>query len=152
MLWVMIRPAQPLDAGAVGRILSEFADTTDWMPRLHSRAEDISLAGSMIDRGWVHVFERDTILGFIARDSEEICALYVARNMRGKGIGKAFLENAKQDTQRLELWTFQSNLRAQKFYMREGFNEVEHSDGQRNEEKLPAIKFLWTKAPMHWLY
>ena len=66
----MIRVAHPLDAGAVGRILSEFIDTTDWMPRLHSRAEDIGFAGTMIDRGWVRVFEGDTILGFIA-----LCAL-----------------------------------------------------------------------------
>ena len=144
----MIRSAQPLDAGAVGQILSEFVDTTDWIPRLHSRAEDISFVGSMIDRGWVRVFEKDTILGFIARDNQEICALYVARSMRGKGIGKAFLEDAKQDTQRLELWVFQSNMRAQKFYMREGFKEVEHTDGQRNEEKLPDIKFLWAKVPV----
>ena len=32
---------------------------------------------------------------------------------------------ANQDKQRLELWKFQSNLRAQNFYMREGFNEFE---------------------------
>ena len=47
----MIRVAHPLDAGAVVRILSEFIDTTDWMPRLHSRAEDLGFAGTMIDRG-----------------------------------------------------------------------------------------------------
>ena len=45
------------------------------MPRLHSRAEDIGFAGTMIDRGWVRVFEEDTILGFIARSDEEVCAL-----------------------------------------------------------------------------
>ena len=101
----------------------------------------------MIDPGKVHILEKDAILGFIARDNGEICALYVARNMRGKGIGKAFLEEAKQDTRRLELWTFQSSLRAQKFHVREAFKKVEHTDGQQNEEKLPDIKLLWTKVP-----
>ena len=81
----MIRVAHPLDAGAVGRILSEFIDTTDWMPRLHSRAEDISFAGTMIDRGWVRVFEEDAILGFISRSDEGVCALYVARAARARG-------------------------------------------------------------------
>ena len=137
----------PLDAGAVGRILSKFADTTDWIPRLHSRAQDISFAGSLIDPGWGHKCEKDAILGFIGQDNEEICALYVARIMRGKGIGKAFLEEAKQDKQRLELWKFQFNQQAKKFYMREGFKKVEHTDGQRNKEKLPDIKFPWTKVP-----
>ena len=92
-----------LDAGAVGRILSEFIDTTDWMPRLHSRAEDIGFAGTMIDRGWVRVFEGDTILGFIARSDEEVCALYVARAARGQGIGTALLNDAKQVRQSLKL-------------------------------------------------
>ena len=92
MLWAIIRPKQPLNAGAVERILSEFVDTTDWMPRFYSHAGDISFVGSMIDRGWVNVSEKDAILSFIARDNEEICVLYLARKMRGKSIGKAFLE------------------------------------------------------------
>ena len=76
--------------------------------------------------------KKHEILGTIARDNEEVRALYVACNMHGKGIGKEFLEDANQDTHSLVLWTFQSNLWAQNFYMREGFKEVEHTDGQRN--------------------
>ena len=44
----MIRPARDLDAGALGAILSDFVEVTDWMPRLHSRAEDISFAAKLI--------------------------------------------------------------------------------------------------------
>ena len=66
------------------------------MPRLHSRAEDISFASTAIDRGWVRVFEEDAILGFIARRDEDVCALYVARGARGQGIGTALLNYAKQ--------------------------------------------------------
>ena len=106
----MIRVAHPRDASSVGRILSEFIDTTDWMPRLHSRAEDISFAGTMIDRGWVRVFEEDAILGFFARSDEEVCALYVARAAREQGIGTALLNDAKQVRQSLKLWTFQLKL------------------------------------------
>ena len=62
------------------------------MPHYHSRASDVSSAESMIDQSWAHVFEKDAILGFITRDNKEVCALYVARNMRGKGIGKEFLK------------------------------------------------------------
>lgn len=140
----MIRVAHPLDAGAVGRILSEFIDTTDWMPRLHSRAEDISFAGTMIDRGWVRVFEEDAILGFIAQSDDEVCALYVARAARGQGVGTALLNDAKHMRRSLKLWTFQLNLQAQKFYLRQGFQEVSRTDGTRNEESLPDIKYLWT--------
>ena len=63
-----------LDAGAVGRILSEFIDTSDWMPLLHSRAEDIGFAGTMIDRGWVRVFEGHN-LGLYRPKRRRVCAL-----------------------------------------------------------------------------
>ena len=87
----MIRKARVLDTGRVGAILSEFIDITDWMPRIHSRAEDISFAGMMIDRDWVHVFEDTEITGFIARDQSMIHSLYVTASARQKGIGKALL-------------------------------------------------------------
>ena len=49
------------------------------------------------------MFEKDVVLGFIARDNEQVFALYVARAMRVKGIGKGLLKDAKQVRQRLEL-------------------------------------------------
>ena len=62
------------------------------MPRFHSCASEISSAESMIDQGWAHLFEKDAILSFFTRDNKEVCVPYMARNMRGKGIGKEFLE------------------------------------------------------------
>ena len=52
-----LRPARTTDAGRVGAILSAFIDDTPWMPRIHTRAEDLSFAGMMIDRGWITVAE-----------------------------------------------------------------------------------------------
>ena len=57
-----LRPARSTDAGAVGAILSEFAATTEWMPKLHTGAEDIAHAGALIDRGWVTVAEMDGVV------------------------------------------------------------------------------------------
>ena len=66
---IRLRKARSTDAGAVGAILSEFIDTTDWMPRIHTRAEDLAHAGALIARGWVTVAERDgNVLGFAAQD------------------------------------------------------------------------------------
>ena len=47
-----LRPAQPLDAGAVGGIMSDFARDTNWLPRIHTAAEDIAHADAMIARGF----------------------------------------------------------------------------------------------------
>jgi ribosomal protein S18 acetylase RimI-like enzyme len=127
----------------VGGILSAFIDGTQWMPRIHTRAEDISFAGMMIDRGWVTVAEVGGVVGFLARDAAEIHALYVAPGARGKGCGSALLNDAQARRCELSLWTFQANTRAQAFYACHGFAEVGRSNGARNDENLPDIRMIW---------
>ena len=144
-----LRPARTTDAGATGAILSAFAADTDWMPQLHSAAENISFAGAMIDRGWVTVAEAERrVIGFMARDREDIDALYIAPGQRGHGVGAALLRQAQAAVPRLGLWTFQANTGAQRFYKRHGFAEVDRTDGAANDEKLPDIRMLWTRKGM----
>ena len=146
MTALLIRAARSTDAGTTGAILSAFIDGTDWMPRLHTRAEDIAFAGHMIARGWVSVAETDgSVQGFIARDGDEVNALYVAPAAQGHGIGTALLREAQTHADRLILWTFQANAGAQRFYARHGFTEAERTDGSRNDEKLPDVRMVWTK-------
>lgn len=143
---MIVRAARSTDAGAVGAILSEFIDTTDWMPRIHTRAEDLSFAGMMIDRGWVSVAEEaGTVVGFAACDGADLNALYVAQGARGRSVGSALLEALKVEREMLELWTFQANTGAQRFYQRHGFVEVARTDGARNDEKLPDIRYVWKR-------
>lgn len=149
----MIRPAQPTDAGAVAAILSQFIDTTDWMPRLYSRAEELSFAGVMVDRGWVLVDEPagpgSGVAGFMALHEGFIHALYVAQDRRCQGIGQRLLDHAKTCAARLELNTFQANIAAQRFYARAGFLEVARGDGRGlgsvNDEGLPDIRLIWER-------
>lgn len=143
-----LRPATPLDAGKLGAIMTETGRLIDWKPRLHSGAEDIAFCATMIDRGWVTVAEDATngVTGFLARNATEVNALFVAPGRRDAGIGTALLQNAKAQSPRLELWTFQRNIGAQRFYQRAGFRETGRTDGQTNDENLPDIRYLW-EAP-----
>ena len=139
-----LRPARSTDAGKVGGILSEFVAQTDWMPKLHTGAEDIHFAGHMIDRGWVTVaLAEDKICGFSARNGAEVNCLYIAAAQRGQGCGTALLDQMKQASAELELWTFEANVDAQKFYLKHGFTEVERTDGAATDEKLPDIRYRW---------
>jgi GNAT superfamily N-acetyltransferase len=143
-----IRTARSTDAGSVGAILSEFVRTTPWMPQLHTQAEDIAHAGRLIDRGWVRVAEHEgMVVAFAALDKEDLDALFVAEFMRGQGLGAALLEYLKAEVDALSLWTFQANEAAQRFYIRHGFQEVERTDGNRNDEQLPDVRYIWKREP-----
>jgi len=41
----------------------------------------------------------------------------------------------------LQLWTFQANREARRFYERHGFTAVEETDGTTNEERLPDMRY-----------
>lgn len=143
---VVLRPAHPLDAGAVAGILSGFIDETEWMPRIHSRAEEIAFADTLIDRGWTTVAEdAGRVSGFLSRAGEEVHALYLAPGARGRGIGTRLIGAAQAEADRLSLWCFQANHAAQRFYAARGFAEAERTDGARNDEKLPDIRYVWER-------
>ena len=68
--------------------------------------------------------------------------LYVHPAWNSRGLGSRLLELAKRERSRLELWTFQSNAGARRFYERRGFVAVTATDGD-NEEGEPDIRYHW---------
>ncbi|MFB8005129.1 GNAT family N-acetyltransferase [Nocardia sp. NPDC056000] len=92
---------------------------------------------------WVAVVD-GVVCGLLVLSDAELEQLYLEPAWRGRGLGDQFIELAK--TRRpngLELWTFQVNESAQRFYVRHGFVEVERTDGLRNEEREPDARFVW---------
>jgi len=143
----ILEPARPTDAEAIGQILSDWIDETAWMPRIHKREAEQAFARDLVAKGWVSVARRcGRVAGFLARDGEEVVALYVAAHARGHGVGAALIDRAKKKSRCLSLWTFQFNEPARAFYERHGFIEVERTGGAGNDEKLPDIRYVWEKA------
>ena len=143
---VVLRAARDTDAGKLGAMITDAVTARPWKPRLHSAAQDIDHCGRMIDRGWVTVAERDgRVLGFVARQDDDVQALFVAQDAQGAGIGSALLTQAKQARDRLVLWTFLANAGARRFYDRHGFAELERGDGSGNEEGLPDVRLEWRR-------
>ncbi len=91
------------------------------------------------------------IVGFRVLNSTELDHLYVDVNYQRLGLGSALLDDAKGNSpEGLELYTFQKNIRAQKFYESRGFFEVQRgfADSSTNpwassEEDLADIKYRW---------
>lgn len=141
-----IRAARSADARRLGAILWDFVEGADWMPRRQSLAEDVGFCGRLIDRGLVTVAEADCrVAAFLAREDHLVRALYVAGGYRGRGLGKALLDEAKAACPDLDLWTFQRNTGAQRFYLREGFVEQDRTAGEGNSEGLPDIRYCWKR-------
>ncbi|MEV4431417.1 GNAT family N-acetyltransferase [Streptomyces sp. NPDC049585] len=84
------------------------------------------------------------VLGLLVLQGSELEQLYLDPRRRGRGLGDRFVDLAKQQRpQGLELWTFQCNGPARRFYERHGFVATERTDGRRNEEREPDVRYVW---------
>jgi len=89
------------------------------------------------------------VAGFIAIEGAYIEHLYIAPAHQGIGIGDALLQRAKElRPDGLMLWTFERNHRARAFYEKRGFVAVEFTDGSRNEERTPDVRYHWNPAKL----
>ena len=142
----MIRRATMDDAPVLAAILRDWVVETGWMPVLHTPEDDLGFLRHLITTCDVMVTGEPDPTGFIAVDGEDMRCLYLAPQARGMGQGRALLDRAKALADRLSLWAFQANPRAVDFYRREGFAEVEWTDGQGNDERLPDLRMVWERA------
>ena len=98
---------------------------------------------------WVAVAGDGTVLGLMVLDGDWIEQLYLDPAWTGHGLGAQFVELAKQRRPGgLQLWTFVSNARAQRFYERHGFTVEERTNGSGNEEKAPDLRYVWRPSAL----
>jgi GNAT superfamily N-acetyltransferase len=91
-------------------------------------------------------FDDDAMTGMLAFREDWIDQLYVLPEAQGRGLGTALLQIAQNAFDRLQLWTFQRNVPARRFYEARGFALIQQTDGARNEEKEPDALYLWTRV------
>jgi GNAT superfamily N-acetyltransferase len=89
-------------------------------------------------------FAGDDLTGVIAFREGWIEQLYVLPGAQGHGNGTALLNVAQRTFDQLQLWTFQRNAAARRFYERRGFVLVQETDGARNDEREPDALYRWT--------
>lgn len=146
MIDAQLRSARTQDMQACATIHNDWIDETSWMPRLHSRAEVEGHYKTAVaqDRKTLVVVSGHLVLGFATLSADQqLSALYVSRANRRRGVGRFLLDTVKREFgDRLQLWTFQANDAAQKFYGREGLFEINRTDGD-NEEGLPDLLLEW---------
>jgi ribosomal protein S18 acetylase RimI-like enzyme len=117
-----------------------------FMRGLHTVEEDRAFFGERVFRDCVvWVAERNgEILGMCAFRDGWLDHLYVHPAHHGNGIGTGLLRKALDANELLQLWVFQSNEKAIRFYERRGFTLVRTTDGSGNEERHPDALYVVT--------
>ena len=85
-------------------------------------------------------------IGIIAFREGWVDQLYVLPQHQGRGAGDALLGLAKATSSDLQLWTFQKNALARRFYEKRGFAAVKETDGSENEEREPDVLYRWHRT------
>jgi GNAT superfamily N-acetyltransferase len=144
-----IRQLELADMDAAASVhRTAFDHALPWLAGLHTPEEDRWFYRERVFTGCqVHgAFEAGALTGIIAFRNGWVDQLYVLPEVQGRGVGNELLQVAMRAFDRLQLWTFQRNLTARRFYEARGFAFVEETDGARNEEKEPDARYLWTRA------
>ena len=146
---LIIRQLELADMDAAAGVhRTAFDHALPWLTGLHTPDEDRWFYRERVFTGrQVHgAFEGGALAAIIAFRSGWIDQLYVLPEVQGRGVGSELLQVAMRAFDCLQLWTFQRNLGARRFYEARGFALVEETDGAGNEEKEPDARYLWTRA------
>ena len=143
----MIRRATEDDIDAIGHIHVAAKDEMTYLPRIPD--EDRPRLGRIFfDREEIWIGEREgRVVGYLGLGDARVEALYVAPGEQNRGVGSALLDHAKSlRPAGLDLWVFQANEGARRFYERHGFRLVELTDGAANMERTPDARYEWTPS------
>lgn len=130
---------------AIAALFRRSFGTLTFLPTLHTPEEDRAYFGGVVADREVWVWEEDgAVLGFAALEDEELTHIYVEPDAHGRGIGGALIDRAKERRPGgFQLWVFQQNANARRFYERRGFVLVRETDGSDNEERTPDALYSW---------
>ena len=137
------------DADGIAAVFSSSLRLLTFLPVLQTVEEDRRFIENIVLKECeVIVAEGDPgIVSFLALNGEEIRLLYTHPDFIGAGAGSLLLEAAKASgVAALELWCFQANTAARRFYEKHGFRAVRFTDGRDNEEKMPDIRYRWERG------
>jgi GNAT superfamily N-acetyltransferase len=142
-----VRKAGRHEAGTAAEILlrSRHASVPAIPPLVHTEDDAKEYFSETIRQSadvWV-VEAEDAIAGVMVLNGNWVGQLYIDPDWTGQGLGSLLIDKAKTERPEiLELWTFESNIGAQRFYERHGFIAVGRTAGE-NEEGAPDIHYRW---------
>ena len=141
-----LRRATACDTKAIANVFSASFRLLTFLPILHTVEEDRRYIQNVIlNECEVTVAEDESgIVSFLALQGEEIRLLHTRPDRIGVGAGTQLIDAEKASgIGALELWCFEANERARRFYEARGFRAIRFTDGAHNEERMPDIRYRW---------
>jgi GNAT superfamily N-acetyltransferase len=142
---IVVRRALPADTADAARVFTASFASMRFVPKLHDVEEDREFVRILITAKEAWIAERaGRVLGLACWHDGWLEQLYVDPTHHNEGAGTALLKQLmREHAQGFQLWTFQANAGARRFYERHGFALVELTDGTHNEEKTPDARYEW---------
>jgi ribosomal protein S18 acetylase RimI-like enzyme len=144
----IIRRGGAADGPAMAKIINDWIDETEWMPRIHSHeAIEGFFTPEILSKRTILLGERlgGKIEGYLTlRPEGMIAAFYLAPAARGKGLANLMMTEAKRlHPDRLELGVMEPNARARRFYEAQGFIEIPEGRKTDTDEGIPELLMRW---------
>jgi L-amino acid N-acyltransferase YncA len=136
LLWTVRE--QSLALGFIPKGIHPLDDMRRWMG-------DIVFASQEV---WVAERADGALVGLLVlRQPDWLEHLYIDASATGQGLGARMLDVARSELTgaQIQLWTFQANVGARRFYERNGFVPVQMTDGD-NEEQAPDVRYAWRRV------
>ena len=107
--------------------------------------DNLDMVRALLPQSEVYIYEDNgKAEGFVGLSGEYIEGIFVAGSMQSRGIGKSLLDYVKKNKAGLCLHVYQKNIRAIRFYLREGFvirrEGLDESTGEKDYE------MVWKRA------
>ena len=143
-----LRRATDEDAKTIAEVYWASFHLLTFLPMLHTPEENSRFVANVILKECAVTLAEDDsgIVSFIALLGDEVRLLYTRPDRIGRGAGTQLTKAAKDSgVNALELWCFQANTRARRFYEARGFHAIRFTDGAHNEEKTPDVRYRWER-------
>ena len=134
----MIRRMQKADIDAVSGIwLDANRDAHDFIPAEYWESNFLPVKEMLLQAEvYVYIDEcKNEIEGFVGLEEIYIAGIFVRKEARSEGIGKALMDFIKEKKQELTLNVYQKNERAVRFYERQGFQIIDRYMDKNTDEK-----------------
>jgi ribosomal protein S18 acetylase RimI-like enzyme len=140
-----IRKAAEADSIAIAELFLAARATMSYLPQLHTDDETRAFVARIVRESDTYVAVREgRVVGFAALRDEWLDHLYVHPSRFNTSTGtKLFVQAQTARPDGFQLWVFQQNTAARRFYERHGCALARLTDGRANEEKLPDALYVW---------